>query len=117
MERITFSVSGPAPDENRLGPETLDVALSFGSDQDAFDGFDALLDKVAAALDGQGLNPDTNSGETLVLVSARTKVDDKGAPGIEHRNVSKVFRADHSVHKTRDLIVKAMEDADLELLN
>ncbi len=117
IERIRFNVSGPAPNENRLGLEHQEVLLRFGSDQDAFDGFEAFCAKAAAALEGQGLKTGVYEGETVVTGSASVNVDDEGAPGVEKRTVGIGLRTDFSVYETRDRIAKAMEDADFELLN
>ena len=117
IEKITFVVSGPASKKNSLGPERLSVVINFASDFDAFDGFDAFCDKVAAALEHQGLKPGTGSGETFVQGSTSVDVDDEGAPGVENRHVSFSLQTDFGVHETRDLVVKAMEDAGLKPAN
>ncbi|MYL09503.1 MAG: hypothetical protein F4015_08530 [Acidimicrobiia bacterium] len=115
--RITFVIEGPAADENRLGPEQRSVVLSFGSGQSTSNGFDALCEKVAVTLEGQGLKTSTKEGATRVTGSVSVEVDDNGAPGRENRSTGFGFYTDHSVHEARDLVVKAMEDADVKLLN
>ena len=116
-ETIGFSIEGPAPNENPLGTENRNVRLTFSSDESTSNGFDTLCEKVSATLEGQGLKTGSKDGATNVAAYVTVDVDDKGAPGSEGRTVVFGFRTDHSVHETRDLIVKAMEDADVKLRN
>ena len=117
MQEISFSISGTATEENRLGPERRSVLIRFGSDKEPSDGFAALCEKVAASLEGKGLKTDNHEGATTVSGRINVNLDDKEAPGVECKSVDFTCHTDHSVYVARDILVKAMEDADLRLLN
>ena len=117
MQEISFVISGTVTEENRLGPERLSVVIRFGSDKEPSEGFAALCETVAASLEGKGLKLNNRKGATNVSGYIHVGLDDKGAPGSEYKSVDFKCRTDHSVYGARDILVKAMEDADLRPLN